>query len=155
SRNVVEREQHLDFFRNRSFRLTLACHASAKLDRELSPDRVRELHAGLDIGVEEISMSSKAPSAPITVRTKSTQMQVEDPLMKAALVALGTGWPGSTPFGELASALGAKGLEPALAGKLLELFRLGFVWLSVRPPTFATTPPARPRACALARVQAE
>ncbi len=147
STNVIELEQHLDFLRNRAFRMTLACHATVAVKRVLSPERLDGMHVGIDPGVTEIAAAS--PSAPLTITTSSTRMTVEDPLVKRILGTLGGVWPGSLSMGELAK-LGA-GVGP----RVLDLFRGGFVSLSPRTPTFTLAPPERPRGCALARLQAQ
>jgi len=153
--NVVEREQLLDYLRNRSLRLTLACHASVMLDRELRAASIVGLHAALDPAVEEIAMDPKSPASPLTIRTQSTRLRVEEPLAKAVLVALGRVWPGSLPVPEVAQRVGPGATVAEVAARLLDQLRNGFVALSLRPPCLVTVPSERPRGCALARVQAE
>jgi SAM-dependent methyltransferase len=153
--DVVALEQELDFLGDRAFRMTLACHAQVALNRPLTPALMPELHVGLDPGVAEIKLDGDAPADPLAVSTQSTQVRITDPLAKGALIALGEVWPGSLPFATLAAdTLPNAALAPELAARVLDLFRSGLVALSPRPPTFATRPPARPRASALARLQA-
>lgn len=153
--NVVEREQYLDFVRNRAFRMTLICHAGLPLNRELRPEQLFPLQVGLDPGVTEIGIGS---GGTVAVSTKSTRMQVADPLTKAALIALGQIWPGTVAFAELFERIldnSEREGRTALAARLLELLRTGIVAVAMRPPTFAQTVPTRPRASGLARLAAE
>ncbi|MHC8441955.1 MAG: methyltransferase regulatory domain-containing protein [Candidatus Eutrophobiaceae bacterium] len=42
--NIVQREQYMDFIRNRMFRQTLLCHSDVSLSREIKTSLIRKLH---------------------------------------------------------------------------------------------------------------
>ena len=68
--------------------------------------------------------------------------------VKAALLRLGEAWPAALPVAEL-------GDDPAVAEMLRRAYAANLVHLHVWAPPLATAAPERPRASALARLQAD
>jgi hypothetical protein len=154
AKGVVAREQMLDYLRNRRFRLTLACAATAPIDRRITPADVRGLH--LACGAEPSARPDLRSSAPATFSTDLASIVVEEPMVKAALLHLRSVWPRAMPFAELASGLALlAGRAPdvdRLAAAMLEGFAARIIELAVGPGRAAPSPPERPQATALARL---
>lgn len=157
--DVVAREQYADFIKCRQFRQTLLCHASVRLARPATPERVRELHAA----------SAARPVSPNPdLRTAALEefqlpskgvFKVNHPIAKAALAELGARWPGRVHFDELLARCRARvGAENAGDGRALaELLLSGcaanILGLHAFAPAIVTNPGERPLASALARAQ--
>jgi len=137
ARDVIEREQYLDFFKGRMFRQTLLCRAEAE-PREPAASVVRGMLAASPvqrIGADEF----RAP--------RGTTLTTDDEAVKAALVRLGEAWPAAVPVTEL-------GGGDAVAEMLLRAYAADVVHLHVWAPPIATAASERPRAAAPARLQA-
>jgi SAM-dependent methyltransferase len=137
ARDPVEREQYLDFFKGRMFRQSLLCHADAELD-EPGLDAVRGMLAATParrVGEGEFR-------GPLGATLKTDHEAVE-----AAFVRLGEAWPAPLPVASL-------GDDPAVAETLRRAYAANLVRLHVWAPPLATAPSERPRASALARLQA-
>jgi SAM-dependent methyltransferase len=138
----IEREQYLDFFKGRLFRQTLLCHAEAEVE-EPGPARV----AGM-LAASPAQPDGDPEAGRVTFRgPKGASLTTDEPLAKAAMLALGAAWPDAVPVSEL-------GDGEALHSLLLQAYAANLVQLHVWTPTLASTPSARPRASALARLQA-
>ena len=165
----LEREQHLDFLRNRTFRRSILCHAGVDLTRPARPEAVRGLRAS-------------ALAGPVSQRTDIHSEAVEEfrspdgtasatstnPLTKALLLTLFERWPRSVPFDEVARLVHGRLDRPAgptpvafdrrpeaLAEALLQCFVGGVVDLHAFEPPLAAEIAERPKASPLARLQAE
>jgi methyltransferase-like protein len=138
----IEREQYLDFFKGRLFRQTLLCHAETEVE-EPGPARV----AGM-LAASPAQPDGDPEAGRVTFRgPKGASLTTDEPLAKAAMLALGAAWPDAVPVSEL-------GDGEALQSLLLQAYAANLVQLHVWTPALATTPSARPRASALARLQA-
>jgi SAM-dependent methyltransferase len=124
-------EQYNDFLLGRKFRQSLLCHADRPVQEE--PDRERMAHLRW--------LSSAVPEG-----------GVPSGLLPRAIAVLEGSWPATLAFEDLRDQLGADTGE--LADALLHGFRSGVVEPHVDPPRWAQTPGERPRASALARLQA-
>jgi SAM-dependent methyltransferase len=51
--NLLATEQYMDFVRNRTFRSSLLCHADAKLDRNIDPERLYGMEVASLISIKE------------------------------------------------------------------------------------------------------
>jgi cyclopropane fatty-acyl-phospholipid synthase-like methyltransferase len=152
----LAREQYMDFFKNRTFRRTLLCHAHAPVRRAIG-----------DIHLERFAISSSArPVAQDNVGEQRTLVTPEghsvttsEPLVLAALDALSSSWPAALEFPELLErSLGAidvpAELAPArLRAILLEAYIARVVQLRSTPPPVSDHPAERPLASPLARAQ--
>jgi SAM-dependent methyltransferase len=137
ARDVIEREQYLDFFKGRMFRQTLLCRAETE-PREPTADVVRGMLAASrveQVGDDEF----RGP--------RGTTLTTDHDAVKAALARLGEAWPAAVPVADL-------GGEDAVAEALLRAYALNFVQLHVWRSPLVTTPSERPVASAVARLQA-
>ncbi len=150
-RDVIVREQHLDFFLNRMFRQTLLVHEGAPVQRAID-----------DRHLEELAVCSPAQSDGSRFETpEGATLSTPDPLLIAAMQALCEAWPQSVLFHELvertARRLGASALPESdrdrLRAAVLEVY-LGRILLlhSCQFPV-SSRPGERPGASPLARAQ--
>ncbi len=102
--NLIDTEQYLDFLRGRTFRETLLCRATVRLDRSLTPRRL----AALCIA----SPARPVSSSPDLSSTASETFQLPGgegiglghPLSKAAMLHLADLWPRAVAFPDLVAA---------------------------------------------------
>jgi len=165
--DVVSREQYRDFITNRPFRQTLLCHESLQPRVWPDPDAVRHLFVGSDLdGMNE----EDDPTAAGMMRfvKGGTEVGLQQPVVKTALLVLREHWPRPLRFDELlrrarahlrpgrltaVSADAWQAEERSLATELLELYTADLVELDIAPPRFAAEPGERPVASAWARRQ--
>jgi SAM-dependent methyltransferase len=120
-RDVLVREQYLDFFKNRMFRQTLLCHEQAPVVRTLEEgaierfwisSRARLKEGGSDVGEGGRSSAGNTPErrdaaagagegAETFVTVEGFSMTTTEPLVIAAMGALGEAWPESLEFSAL------------------------------------------------------
>jgi hypothetical protein len=140
----IRHQQYLDFLKCRRFRQTLLCHRGTALQDPPKPERVRSLWAcspAARVSEEEF----RAPSG--------ASLRTNLPAAQAAMLHLGRWWPRAVSFEELATEAGpnAAAILPDL---LLRACASGLVELHAAPSPFSVDPGPRPRASALARIQA-
>lgn len=162
----VQREQYMDFLRNRTFRQTLLCHADQPVSYKVDATRLQNLHVA----------SSARPTSPPALNKErpdrftgpgNASLTTSSPLMKAALLVLAASYPGSLPFPVLLTRAedwarrgGAEFPDSwlpdpgPLGGRLLNAYLGGVIELFCSPPRFVVEPTERPVACPLARWQA-
>jgi hypothetical protein len=131
----VRREQYLDFLKGRSFRQTLLCADSERVDRTPRPGVLQRLAVSCPAVRSGDAFEGPAGS---TLRT-------DDPAVIAALERLAEAWP---------AAIWARELGP-VEDALLRGYAANFLELHACPPRVASRPGERPRVSALARVQAQ
>jgi methyltransferase-like protein/2-polyprenyl-3-methyl-5-hydroxy-6-metoxy-1,4-benzoquinol methylase len=160
----IRREQYLDFIRNRTFRQSLICHATATTRDTPEADALRSLRLtalARPLG-DEADIEGDAPVEfeSITGEKATTNR----PLTKRALAALYRRWPRSATLDDLRAELGDLFEKPAEAGGesveslregLLQAHLVNLVGLHGHEPPIAYEPDARPVAPPLARYQAE
>jgi len=168
STDLIQREQYMDFVRNREFRKTLLCHREVKVDRELRPDSLGPYYIAAPL----------APVGPVIDLHLSASMKFRHlpsnqefaapvPLWNGALLCLAEAWPECIPFSQLASTARARaGLEQVtdkasqyrdeciLGKSILELNLCGLAEIHITPPRFCTRLDEGPVASRLARLQA-
>ena len=170
ARSLVEREQYMDFLRDRGFRQSLVSHVDNVRHRDLKVDagRYRRFFVGSrasPVGAVDAASSEigrfQVPGG--------LQLATNHPVSKAAMLVLAAVFPLTLAFDDLftraagqvygeAPPTASKVAEDrhALAGTLLRGFSSDrrLVSLSLAPPGFVTTVSARPRASRLARYRA-
>lgn len=170
--SLLRQEQYMDFLRNRMFRSSVLCHASARIDRNVPAARLAPCHVSLEAALPLPDSPARAGGAwEITVG--SDKITVAQPITKAALAVLNERWPAGSPVAhlyELALAklsgaspppreasdeFGAQAQENVLLTDLMTLFTRGMLRVAYEPPPLATHAGARPRATPLARLQAQ
>lgn len=169
---VAEREQYLDYVVNRAFRRTVLRRAGGPGASDPSSAAV----AGLSVrtlvvpaassGAEAADGTGEAPIE-FVHPGRSGSLKTNDPVLKAALLALGEVRPLALDFGTLwervRARLDASGrpwpraedqAREMLQAALLRLFLADLAELHVRPPRFVTDVSERPLGSPLARRQA-
>lgn len=168
SADMLEQEQYLDFVCNRAFRASVLCHADLKLNWDFDPQRLVSLHVSSPAKPQETNpdvrsatnMSFRSPNGMTTTTS--------EPVVKGLLLTLAKCWPASMPFRELIAAAASlasgkpraieTGIDDELGAKavmqILQLYAITQIDLSICPTACITSPPQKPRATALARLQA-
>jgi SAM-dependent methyltransferase len=137
----LAREQYLDFFKGRMFRQTLLCHANVERHE---PDPAR---MGGMLAASPARPDGDPAAGRVTFRgPRGASLTTDEPLAKAAMLALGEAWPDAVPVADVGGA--------PLHGLLLQAYAANLVQLHVWTPELTTTPSERPVASALARLQA-
>ncbi len=101
---IVEAEQFLDFFSNRSLRRTLLCKQGILLDRRLTSERARQHYFAADVQPENANLQLSQHGAEGFRSATGHCVDASEPIMKAALVHVGRIWPKSIQFEELLEA---------------------------------------------------
>jgi len=165
---TAEREQYLDFLRNREFRQTLLVHKDVMIDRSLNPEHMARLFVtSMAVPKAPMTLPSSEPE-PIQLPSGLT-MPVRLPLIKAAITHLARTWPAATSFPELRKA--ARSLLPPVEGQddetiikndtvtlgtgLRSLYAMGFVDFSTIAPATSPELSDHPAATPLVRYQAQ
>ena len=145
----VRREQELDFMRMRTFRQTLLCHAAQPL-REIAPLRLADLAAAAWLTAGE-----PAADGQVTFRGRRGQvLTTAHPDVTAALRRLGDAWPAALAVSELWPADAEPQAREAVCEMLLRCYGADLVTLHAAPIATGSADAPRPRASALARLQA-
>jgi methyltransferase-like protein len=166
--HVVQKEQYMDFVRNRMFRQTLLCHKGVMLQRDPAPERVFAMSIATDAKPEK-DVPNPNSREKITFTRPGSTMTTAEPLMKAAMLHLRDIWPRTVPFRELIdTARGRLSEGPsfvnaeqdqkdslALAEPLLRCYATSHIDLTRFPLNVNLDISATPRASLLARHQAE
>lgn len=162
AQDQVQREQYMDFLRNRTFRQTLLCHQGQPVSFGVDGARLAGMHAASravpattpDLASNQADRFTGVGNATITTR---------EPLLKAALLELASVWPNTIPFEELYERAALRLLagggnldagQPKLGSGLAVCYLGGLVELAPRAQVFTVQPTSRPVACPLARLQA-
>ncbi len=122
---IIELEQYIDFFCNRTLRRSLLCKQGIALDRKLTNDRIHGVFLAAQIRPENPQPDLASRAAESFQSTAGHEVNSSEPIMKAALWHLGQIWPKSIVFEELLevcsrqlSELG-RTADPATDGKIL------------------------------------
>ena len=167
ARDQVQREQYMDFLRNRTFRQTLLVHQSRQFTHKVDPARVADLYMtsnaqptdGVDLVADRLD-KFKGPQL-------STTLSTRDPLLKAALLELAPLWPRGLPFGELLARANERARAAGvtfpdawlpdarrLGAGVLNCYLNNLLEMSPRASDFTNEVSERPVACPLSRYQA-
>jgi len=163
AKDLMLREQLMDFLRNRRFRRTLLVHEAAPLTRKLSPERIFALQVAT-----RATPSSEVPDERSTASEEfrspdGGRLTTQRPLTKAAMMVLIEHSPQAIAFDELcglagtrlgAPAVVAADQKAALASDLLQCFSGGVVELHSAASPLVIRAGERPRTSAVARLQA-
>ena len=171
SKSGIDLEQYMDFLRGRQFRQTLLCHDHLKVRRTLRPERL----AGMSVAALMHPASQPvdlAGETPVVFRNlHDVAFTVAAPITKAALLHLAEASPRAVLFktlvveaqrravdgGALLNDVEPSALARRLGGDLLRAFATATTLVSfhLHPPAVATHPGERPKATALARLEAQ
>ena len=101
SRDIVQKEQYMDFLRNRLFRQTLLCHKCLNLNRTLDSESLAGLLISSDT-VPEVETRDLSPGVIQKFRiSDGTVVETENPIIKAAFWILRESWPKVVSFERL------------------------------------------------------
>jgi methyltransferase-like protein/trans-aconitate methyltransferase len=161
--DVIEREQYLDFVRNRNFRQTLLCHDVQKVDRNLRLEKLDALAFASNLSPPKKLDFRRVKEAPFSA-SDGTRYPVRHPLVRAALLYLLSVYPNAVKFDVLfahAQKLVASNGDPRYAndlydlrGELFSLYAHHAIGIAMGAQHIARTVPERPCASGLARSQA-
>jgi methyltransferase-like protein/trans-aconitate methyltransferase len=160
SDSPIAKEQYLDFLKCRRFRQTLLCHDDQPLDDVPRPEKVNSFYVASPIQPTDADARLDSRDPLTFAGPKNSSLQTDNPLIKAAMSALGKSWPKPIHFQELlAQAQGScelgngNGDGRILGELLLRAYAGGIVEFSLVPPRLVTAPSKKPTASALARLQ--
>ncbi|MGE0826406.1 MAG: methyltransferase regulatory domain-containing protein [Candidatus Binatia bacterium] len=166
SDSLIAKEQYLDFLKGRRFRQTLLCHSDRELEYSLTPDKIFSFSVASPLRCESPSVNLQPGQVVTFVGPKNSSLATDNPVIKAALLALGEAWPQAIPFNELlAKARSACRGDSAtveetatkdthaLSDLLLRAYAGNVVELHICPPRFVTQVSERPQVSPLARLQ--
>jgi SAM-dependent methyltransferase len=140
----IRKQQYLDFLKCRRFRQTLLCHRETRVEDPPNAQNVRRLWAA----------SAATPVSDEEFRSPDgASIRSNLPAVKAAIAYLGRAWPRAVSFEELEAEVGPSGSE-ILPDLLLRTCASGLVELHAMASPFTVEVSERPRAFALARIQA-
>jgi methyltransferase-like protein/cyclopropane fatty-acyl-phospholipid synthase-like methyltransferase len=156
----IELEQYVDFAANRMFRRTLLCRDSARLDRAVTPEKLRRLYVSSTAKPVSDTPQSRGNASESFRTAHGAAFSSTHPLAKAALLALFAAWPQAVGFDALRSDIGrllgeSSPDDAALTDLLASLHGTGVIVLHASPPNCTRTVREFPRVSDLARHQAE
>jgi len=154
AKDIVLKEQYLDYFRCRGFRQTLLCHREAVLSRAVTIERMRQFGYAGDVPRAE--EPDGRPGVVAFKHANGSAIRTDNPMTIGALDAMRAAAPRSVPFEDLAKAAGAddEAAQQALAGSLFQMFGAGLIEPRLHEPRVATVVSERPRATPWAAVGA-
>ena len=166
SDSAVAKEQYLDFLKCRRFRQTLLCHDDQQLDDNPRPEKAVSFYIGSPMRPAEADLKLHSREPTTFIGPKNSSIETANPLIKAAMSALGEAWPKPVHFQDLlAIARRSCGRESSSEGAgfgddtqvlgelLLRAYAGGIVEFNVTPPRLVSRPSERPVASPLARLQ--
>ena len=169
SSSVIDLEQYMDYFRNRTFRQTLLCHQSATVSRSLRPEVLRELYVASNAQPVEEEIDLHAATVVQFRGIDGATLSTDHPASQAAMICLAERWPRDVRFEELLALARARlGKDPnapadevetdaqVLGTNLLRAYGYSnsLAELHVYTPKIALQAGERPAASPVARLQA-
>jgi methyltransferase-like protein len=163
----LRKTQYRDILQKKTFRQTLLCHAEIDVQQSPAPQLLEGLHIEARIRPENPDLTLRSTNVERFYGSGDATVSTGAPIIKAALLHLGTIWPKSLRWEELVAAVQSRMAGPTdppptispteikrLADNLIECCCGGIVDLHVKPHSFTTTLSERPAASPLARWQA-
>ena len=158
--DVVRREQHIDYIRNRMFRSTLLVKSSHGPRLPIRPEYVVDHHVWTKVQIpNEVPLRADAT---VDYRLDEVnRIAVRSPIMKIAMSYIRDRWPNTIPFSELVDLSCQRlGTQPtdqtriALASELLRGYLCGVIGLSLAPTDASTAISDQPTLASLTRDEA-
>jgi SAM-dependent methyltransferase len=158
--SVIQKEQYLDFLRNRRFRQTLLCREEVALERAPRREVIRRLYLGSQARPVSEHPDLDSPGVVEEFRSRGeAAVSTDHPLAKAAMFHLGQAWPRLVGFDDLLRDIGrggpSAGEVAALTDILLSAYAAGLIELHAHAPHFVLEPGPRPTVSPVARLQLE
>jgi SAM-dependent methyltransferase len=135
--DVLAHAQTLDFQSARPYRENLVVHAEVAIDRRPEPSRLLPLFVA----------ANATEAAPGEFDVGASRFTLEDEQLAGVMRRIGAAWPQALPVAELVG-------DEARMAVLLRMYWLGLVDLHSAPLPICTSVGERPKAGALARLQA-
>jgi methyltransferase-like protein len=160
ARGLLEKEQYLDFLKNRRFRQTLLCHQDVVTERATPPEAVRQFWIASPAEPESDAPDYHSRTVEVFRGPKGSSMQTDQPLAKAAIAYLGQIWPERVRFETLRqqarpmAGVAEAGDDEFLLDTLQQSFLAGLVELHMHAPRLVARVGPRPEASPLARLEA-
>ena len=158
--DVVGREQHIDFFRNRMFRSTLLVKSGHSPRLPIRPEYVLDHHAWTKVQIPN-EVPLRADQTVLYKLDEVNRLAVRAPLMKIAISYIREYWPNTIHFDELldlsCKRLGAQVNDKSrnvLASELLRGFLSGVIGLSHEASNAMTEISDRPVLSDVSRAEA-
>ena len=161
--DVIEREQYLDFVRNRNFRQTLLCRDVHEVDRDLRLEKLDALAFFANLSAPRKLDLRRIKEVPFRA-PDGTRYPICHPLVKAALQYLFSVYPDAVSFRTLFARAQTMVVSDGdsryandlydLRGELFSLYAHQAIGLAMVPQRIARAVPERPCASLLARGQA-
>jgi methyltransferase-like protein/ubiquinone/menaquinone biosynthesis C-methylase UbiE len=159
-KDVIAREQHIDFLRLRRFRQSILSLTQETIRSRPVPERLKDLfvagHSTTEPAIPDLSAGVQ-----VAFKSGESTVRTDLPIGKAGLVLLEEHWPDRLPFSELVVRAAAKlgrdaeaGEEDTLAEFLAMVWMRSVVQLHAHRPQFTREASERPVASPLARLQA-
>jgi methyltransferase-like protein/cyclopropane fatty-acyl-phospholipid synthase-like methyltransferase len=166
SDSIIAQEQYLDFLKGRRFRQTLLCHEERQLHSAPRPEKVRSFYVAAQIHCDTSDRQLASTETVSFLGPSNSSVKTDNPLIKAAMSALGEAWPKALSFADLLATARAvcrpASSEPGaevevdaqvLGDMLLRAYAGGVVEFHIHPPQFVLKVNEKPIASPLARLQ--
>jgi methyltransferase-like protein len=169
-RDIIQKEQYMDFIRNRYFRCTMLCHKEQVLERNIDPGVISKFHiaAQVEPQTEALNLESLTQDS-FKESSNGNEFKVRNPITKVALILLNEVWPCTISFQSLCEKALAKldrskdddifrkfgSPERALMTELLLCYTADAIELHVCPVQIVTEVSNKPVVTPLAHCQAE
>ncbi len=163
SRDLIALEQYADFLTNKTFRRTLLCHSAVELNRAPPDYIIHALHVSALAEPTSAALDVRSTEPMVFKLEHGATVNVNFPIVKAALARLYEVWPRSMPFEQLlAEALQTIAVPVAegsqqrdiLSSILLRGHLAHFVALHREPFVFTANVSQQPEVNVLARLLA-
>jgi methyltransferase-like protein len=159
--NPVVREQYLDFACCRRFRQTLLCHASLPVLRQADPAKLESLLMSTAAAPVLSDAEVRSGEEVVFRGARNASLKTANPMMKAAMAALGSAWPERLSLNIVREQVAAR-LEVPLSSVPAELLAQGFISafglrmldFHAYTPRLTSRPGERPKTSPLIRLQA-
>lgn len=146
----VSREEALDFIRLRRFRQSLLCRTEARINPVPLAERIRAMHVSADRSLMQTIASGKLPDV---VKQFDPANNGDGPVrMLFEMIAQRA--PQALSVAAIRNAIGSQPLPRPLDALIGDAYVSNFIVLHAHPPAVAALPGERPRAPALARLEA-
>ena len=165
TKDIITREQYLDFLRNRTFRQSLICHNDTKIDRNVKPEPFKEFSYRSNFASDSSIDLTDGVDAAFSIKTE-LRINVKQSLEKAVLHELQKAAPKSLTYSEIIdrSKHSLKGIiddstfekyEASLFASLFRLYQTGGLDIQAHAPEIVDYISDKPKVSHLARVQAK
>ena len=166
--DIVQREQYMDFIRNRMFRQTLLCHKDVSLTREINTGLIRKLSFSSNCRPEDPNAVIHTDGN-VPFKIGKLGFSTSCRFSKSIVTTLGEHWPEYMPFDELLTLVRKRVFSDSLlitdpqqlaqhgeivATRIFELFMHDIMDVTLYPPTVKKDVSDTPAVASITRAQA-